>query len=65
MLMIDKKLLTVGTIVYDKQPRWFDYDYHPQVIQRVNKKSIVVKEEDRLIEIPIERLYLENNVIIH
>jgi hypothetical protein len=63
--MIDKKLLTVGTTVYDKQSRWFEYDYHPQIIEKVDKTSIVVREEDKLIEVPIKNLYLENNLIIH
>ena len=33
------KKLKVGDIVYEEQPRWIDYDYHPQIIEKIDLKN--------------------------
>lgn len=64
--MIDKALLEKGKTIYNRQPRFFDYDYHPQVITEINEDSIEVFEEGyspvgKTFTIPIRSLQIEGS----
>lgn len=41
---VTKEDLKVGMIIYEMQPRFFDYDYHPQEITKINEDTVEVFE---------------------
>ena len=58
------KLLKEGLEIYDKQPRYLDYDYHPQKITNIGKTTIHVYEagyfpNGREFEVNISSLFLD------
>lgn len=62
---VQKENLNVGMIIYDKQPRWFDYDYHPQKILEIFEDYVRVFEEGyfpngKEFNIPIKSLFYDN-----
>ena len=69
--MVDKSILKVGMTIYDRQPRWFDFDYHPQIIEKINENNTIEVFEEgyspdgKRSTIKISHLYLEKGLIIH
>lgn len=56
--IIDSVEIRVGQVIYDEQPRFLGYDYHPQIVEQVNETTLVVFEEsiNRRQVVKIERL---------
>jgi hypothetical protein len=59
-----KDKLKVGMKIYEKQARWFEFDYHPQEITKIKEETISVfeagcGENGTSFEIKISSLFTE------
>lgn len=43
--------LKVGDEIYEEQPRFIDYDYHPQIIKKIDKKNLKVLTYEKSIKV--------------